>query len=496
MGIVIKKSSRVLLLTYIGFFVGYLNMLLLLPYVFRPEEIGLIRLMLAISAMFATLASFGAPQIATKYFPYFTGSDIRRSTFIKSLLVLTFFGALLFSLVLIILKNLFIGTYSVKSPMFIDYFWYLVPLTASLIFFGITEAIVIVQGKPAVPAFIREIYTRLLLTISAVAFLFSLVSFTGFIRLVSLLYILAPFILIVYGYKKNLLPHKGSVFTIHKNEISEIAKFGFFAFLGNAGAIVLTNIDSIVLSAYSGLVSTGIYSIALFITVVIEIPKRSLSQVLVPMVVKANKEEDTGILEVLYKKSSINQFIIGGMIFLIIWLNIDSIFSLIPHGEVYSAGKWVVFWISLGKLFDMFTGINSEIIGTSRYYRTDLVIFFILNLIGIGLNFILIPSYGVIGAAVAAFSSIILYNTVRFIFIAIVMRIQPFTGKTFIAVTCFAVTFITVGLFPKLDQPVFDIALRSLFITLIFGGTIIALKVSEDISATFRKVITRFFTKN
>ncbi len=113
----------------------------------------------------------------------------------------------------------------------------------------------------------------------------------------------------------------------------------------------------------------------MFIAVIIEIPKRSLSQVLIPLVVQANKDHDIKTLNVLYKKSSINQFLIGTMIFLIIWLNIDSLFSLIPNGDIYRQGKWVVFLISLAKLFDMLTGINAEIVGTSRYYKMDLLSF-------------------------------------------------------------------------------------------------------------------------
>jgi len=61
------------------------------------------------------------------------------------------------------------------------------------------------------------------------------------------------------------------------------------------------------------------------------------------------------------------------MLFLGIWCNIDSIFELIPNGEIYSPGKWVVFYIGLSKLFDMATGVNQEIVGTSKYYKIDLL---------------------------------------------------------------------------------------------------------------------------
>jgi O-antigen/teichoic acid export membrane protein len=494
MGIIIQRSGYTAMLSYLGFFIGYVNMLWLFPYAFRPEEIGLIRLLLAVAALFATLFSFGGSQVATKFFPYFKETIQRRSAFFRFLCSLALIGVILFTAVFTCFHNNIIDIYSRKSPLFIIYLWYLLPLTASLIFYGIIEAFIVVQGYPLVPTLLREIYTRILLTITSLVFLAALISFSGFIGLVCLLYCIAPVMLFFYARTKGLVPFTGTVRGIHRKEISEISQFGTFAFLGNAGAVLLANIDSVVLSAYSGLASTGIYGIALFIAVIIEVPKRSLSQVLIPLVVQANKDHNVKILDVLYKKSSINQFLIASVIFLVIWLNIDSIFSLIPHGDIYREGKWVVFFISLAKLFDMLTGINAEIVGTSRYYKIDLLFFSIISLIGISLTFLLIPLYGIIGAALAVLLSTVLYNTTRFIFIAVVMKIQPFTKKTIVAGLCAALTYGVILFVPVTNITVIDIGLRTVFIGVIFGGLILSLHVSEDISQTFHKIVVRFYS--
>ena len=88
-------------------------------------------------------------------------------------------------------------------------------------------------------------------------------------------------------------------------------------------------------------------------------------------------KEDRKQLEMLYKKSSITQLIIGGFIFILVWFNIENIFKIIPHGNVYAQGIWVVFFIGLGKIFDMATGINQEIVGSSKYYKIDLFLSFL-----------------------------------------------------------------------------------------------------------------------
>jgi O-antigen/teichoic acid export membrane protein len=492
MGIVIRRSGYTAILSYLGFFIGYVNMLWLFPYIFQPEEIGLIRLMIAVSTMFATLASFGGSQVATKFFPYFAETIQRRSAFFKFLCGIAIAGAIIFIAVFTCFHTNIIDIYSKKSPLFITYLWYLIPLTTSLVLYGIIEAFVVVQKYPLVPALLREVYTRALLTIAALAFLATLISFSGFIELVCLLYCISPIILFFYAHNKGLVIFTGTVQDIHRKEINEIAQFGMFAFLGNAGATLLANIDSVVLSAYSGLVSTGIYGIAFFIAVIIEIPKRSLSQVLIPLVVQANKDFDIKTLNVLYKKSSLNQFLIGTAIFLAVWLNIDNLFSLIPNGDIYREGKWVVFLISFAKLFDMLTGINAEIIGTSRYYKIDLLFFSIISIIGISLNFILIPIYGIVGAALAVLLSTVLYNTTRFIFIAVVMKIQPFSKKTLIAMICTLFTFGVLSIVPSFNGTIIDIGLRTILIGIIFGGLVLNLNISEDISQTVRKIVARF----
>lgn len=180
MGIVIRRSSYVAIVSYVGFFIGYVNMLWLLPYAFRPEEIGLVRLMLAVATMFATLSSFGGSQIVTKFFPYFSESLPRRITFVKLFCGFAFFGAAVFFLCFIFFSDRIAAIYYGKSPLFVSYVPYILPLTMSLIIYNIIEAFVIVQGRPLVPALLREVYTRMGLTIAIIVFIVITFSLSGF----------------------------------------------------------------------------------------------------------------------------------------------------------------------------------------------------------------------------------------------------------------------------------------------------------------------------
>jgi len=218
--------------------------------------------------------------------------------------------------------------------------------------------------------------------------------------------------------------------------------------------------------------------------------------VLIPIVSEANKNNDVAKLKQLYQKSSLNQLIVGGLLFLGIWSNIDCIFQLIPHGDIYIQGKWVVFFIGMSKLFDMAAGINAEIIGTSRYYKIDLFFFCFLSIFGIVGNMIFIPLYQMTGAAIASAISVFLFNTMRFLFLYSVFRIQPFSFKTLKVLGAAGIVFVINRLLPTLEPVVADIVVRSALITIVFGVLVIGLKISEDINALtiriFSSIRSRF----
>jgi hypothetical protein len=80
----------------------------------------------------------------------------------------------------------------------------------------------------------------------------------------------------------------------------------------------------------------------------------------------------------------------------------------------------------------------------------------------------------------------------RFIFIAVVMKIQPFTKSTFVAGVCVLVTYGVVALIPRMNLAALDMLLRTICIGIVLGGLILHLHVSEDVSNTFHKLLVRF----
>ena len=491
MGIVIRQSIKTTVVSYIGFAIGYLNTLLLFPLVLSKEQIGLTRLLISVSFLFATFASLGAGNIPTKFFPYFRDASKQHNGILSLLLSIGLAGFSLFVVVFILLKDVIFNIYSKNSPLLLEYFFYFIPFTLIVVLITIFESYLIVQQKPILPAFVREILMRLLMMFGLTAIYLGFFTFNSFANSIIIYYLVGLLVLVLYIKREKILFLKPNFKIVKSAHFKEMLVFAGFVIMGNASATIIANIDSLMLSAYSGLGSAGIYTIAFFIAAVIEIPKRSISQVVVPIVSQANKDGDISKLKELYQKTSLNQLIVGGLIFLGIWCNIENIFNLIPNGEIYAQGKWVVFFIGLSKLFDMATGVNQEIVGTSKYYKIDLLFYLFLVVIAVISNYIFIPIYGITGAAIASAISIFLFNSIRYLFLFKVFEIQPFSFNTLKILIIFMLTLLISHLMTPFNNFIVDLILRSLLVLILFGGLVLLLKISEDVQIVINSTIAR-----
>ena len=491
MGVVIKQSIKTSIVTYLGMMLGYVNTLLLFPYILSAEQIGLMRLLIDIAALAAPFAQLGISNIALRFFPHFKDESKRHNGFLFLLLLTGFVGFSLFAIILLVFKGFLFHAYVANSPLFIHYLYFLLPLTFFVVFYQIFESYTQSFLKIVVPGFIREVMLRLMATVWVILFFYQIMGLDGFVMLMVSSYGIALLLIIFYvGYLKKLYLKPDFRFA-KTSLLKEMQTYGLWVLLGGAGGLLVTKIDTLMISSMSGLSKTGVYSIAFFIATIIEIPRRTISQIAYPLVADAWKNNDLAKIKNLYEKSALNQLIIGSFLFIGIWTNIDSIFSLIPNGGIYSTGKYVVFFIGIGKLVDMATGVNGEIIITSKYYRFDILSVSCLAALAIGTNLIFIPMYGITGAALAAAISLFLFNMLRFLFIKIKFGLQPYSLKTIVALIVPVLAYYISTLIPLQQHIFIDIFLRSAMVTLVFFVLIVGLKVSADVNETLYKVFLK-----
>jgi len=254
-------------------------------------------------------------------------------------------------------------------------------------------------------------------------------------------------------------------------------------------------VDQVMISGMLGLHWNGIYTTAFYIAVVIEMPRRALTQITTPLVSRAFDRGDMAEVGTLYKKVSINQMIAGSLLYIGIAANLSSIFRLVPNNEVFIQGITVVNVIGIGKLLDMTFSLNGEIIVMSRYFRFNVVSLIILAFLAVLLNLWLIPIYGIDGAAWASAIALFLYNAVKMAFVWIRLGVQPFAWNN-VKMLGIGAGVLTTGLYlPAFSNVFVDIIVRSALITVLFMGGVLFFRVSNDVNGLLRSVLTRVFGK-
>ena len=488
MGIVQKQGIRIALITYLGIVVGAINTMFIFPRVLGAEKHGLVMLLLSIATIFTQFVHLGVPNVIIRFYPYFKENKkfIRRIAFQLPLMALMLFGVFIF-----LLGDTIFHSYNSKSSLFAAHSDYVLPLVASLVLFEVLVGISRSELKTVFPSFLREFVLRVSTLVLLVLHFIDYIDFREFMFFWLGIYALNVAFMSVYLITKKLVKFDfGWPLVADKLLGKRMVNYGLVTLLTASATIFINRIDVLMLGHYLNLENIAFYTVALFMATLIEIPARSIIQIGKPLLAKAWERDDRNEIQSLYYKSALNQMIVGSLVFIGIWLNIDDVLLLVP--EKYQGVQYVFLFIGLGKLFNASCGVSGGVLLTSEKYRYDLYV----NLFLIGLtlftNMIFIPIYGIEGAALATGISIVMYNLVKWYLLKKWFGFQPFNHRFLLAIAvCFITLFITSQINFDFEMVLLRIALKSIFILVVFSLMIISMRVSPEINAFVHKLLKR-----
>ena len=139
MGIIEKQATRNAIYSYIGAGLGFLTTLWL-AHQLSPAENGVIGILVSFSALFAQFANLGFTSVTIRFFPYFRNKDKGHHGFLFYAIVITLLGFVLCWIVYEFMKPWLISGNMAKSKLFVDYIFYLMPLTLFTVFFNIFDS--------------------------------------------------------------------------------------------------------------------------------------------------------------------------------------------------------------------------------------------------------------------------------------------------------------------------------------------------------------------
>ncbi|MCX6181989.1 MAG: oligosaccharide flippase family protein [Bacteroidetes bacterium] len=494
MGVVQKQGIQSSIILYAGFAIGAFNILVLFPRFFTTEEFGLTRLLFAVASTFSGLALLGTNQMMIKFFPFYKDRlHKKENDFLFLATMLPIIGFVILCIVSYLLKDVFLENYSKRSSLFVHYFYLIYPLAFSLTLFTVFETYSRSLLKTVVPSVLRDLGYRAFTTFFIALFVMKLVSFDSFIVIFCNYYFIAVAIMLIYIYRMEHLNYVVSRSVVSKRLYKRILTYGTLMFGGSLFGILAENVDAFMIAGIAGLESTAIFVVASYVATIIQLPKRSITNILTPMVAQAWKDKNISLIDRMYKKSSINLMVTGVFLFLLVWVNIDALFSFLP--PVYIGGKYVVLIMGISTIIDLSTGINGEILVTSSVWRVSFYSHVVLIALSIPTNYFLVKQFGIMGSAYSNLIAYSAYNTYRFVIIYHKYKMQPFTWNSLKCLIIGGLSVIVVVSIPDFSNPFISIAIKGLLVCVLFGTATIFFKVSDDINAIYYKTWKRFYNK-
>lgn len=492
----IRRQSIVSsVIIYIGFGIGLLNIYLFTKKgIFLDPQFGLYNVLIAIATMMMALSSLGMPVYLYKFYPYYKAHLPDKKNDQASIALLT--GILGFIIIIvagIVFKHLVIRKYITNAPEIVEYYNWIFPLGFGLLIFSILEAYSWQLHKSVFTNFLKEVLWRLFTTVIIILFAFKVIEFDLFIKFFAFSYPFIAVVLLTYLIVKKKINFTFTISKVTRRFSKNIFRLCSYIYAG----LIIFNLsivfDSLVISSVldNALTQLAVYSVAQNIASMIQAPQRGIIAASVAHLSTAWKEKNLQLIQKIYQRSSINQLIFAcGLFSLVILSFTDAVVTFQLKGT-YLEAYYVVIFLGLTKVVDMGTGVNSQIIATSTFWKFEMTSGIILLTVMLPLSYLLTKELGIVGTGIAQLISISIYNLIRIIFLWKKFKLNPFTVHTIqtiiLAAACYAICYFSfrgihewTGMF-----------LRSISFIALYATGAFYLKLSPDIQPVMQTIQKR-----
>lgn len=505
MGVIARQSIKGAMANYLGVAIGFLTTFFVITRYLTPEEVGLTRVMVDAAMLFSSLAQLGTNATIVRFFPYFKdeGDPKGRNHGIFGLSVLIpFIGFLLFVIAFVLFHDSISATYAAKSPLMVDYIYYLLPLTFFALYMTVFETNASVLLRITIPKLVREVGVRVFNLICYLLYGFGVITLDWFVALFCGSYLLAMILNIVYLFTLKKISFRIDWSFVDRKMLGEMLRYTLFM----TATVLASNIPlfaSLFLGAQVGLTLTGVYTIAFFIANVVETPYRSLGAISRPMIAQSVRDNNWVEVNRLGKQVSLHQFLVSTLILFFIWVNLNDLFAIIPNGHQYEEGLWVVLILGIAKVINSSLSIATDVVNYSRHYPMSLCLIVVLTLSAIVLNRTLIDIWGINGAACATLFSYLLYYVLLNVFIYCRLKVNLFSVGLLKTVVLLAVLYtlywvceLAIVAVVGSSDTIVSVLMRGAVRTLVLGVAAICLLykmgISKDVNGIINKYIDKF----
>lgn len=387
------------------------------------ELYGVFNLLAYWGNLLADFARIGTGDSLLRFIPKYKSRN--KDTLIAEVISFTFTVPLIISCLVMVLVIVF--SYDLSNILFKNYQYsnYIVLYSPTIVFTTIYLTFISIlhsfKNQKRV-VFARDIIANLskLFTLILFAFLgykLAAALLSNLMRDLTIVGI-TLFFLVKY-FKKHL-----AFFKLNYSEKKDFSKYSLTLFGQSLFNKYTFRLDVIFLGFLRNTFEVGLYSVALKIQPFIYMVSSSMSLIFSPIVVELFEKKDFGNLSFIYKKVTKWTFMISFPLVCIIVIFSQKILSIFGSSFILASNSLII--LCLGSLMADILGLSGQIINMIGKPMINLINSIFLTVIMVILFIILIPKYGIWGAAISYSVGLLIINVARVIEVYKFIGIHPF----------------------------------------------------------------------
>jgi len=253
------------------------------------------------------------------------------------------------------------------------------------------------------------------------------------------------------------------------------------------------NFESLVLGSFGILADVGVYSVILTLSNVGNMGFVALRSISNPIFAELHHKKKFAELKSYYQTINRWSLSFNFPIFLVITIFPENILTI--FGEDFTVGVTALIILAFGTLFNAATGACGALLNMSGYSKLNFYNSMVYLATTLVLDFVLIPKYGLLGAAVAGGLTFVIINTLMMAEVYLLIdKILPFNKTLFKPIFAAAVAG-SAAYFVKdlilVHHPIPQLLVVGLVMLLLYIAILRTLKFSQEDQFILRKLTKR-----
>ncbi len=496
MGVIKEQSFKRLVVNLSGVFIGMISVLFI--YSLDDDIYGYAQFLTSSAVLLVPFASIGAVPSSIRYFAKYKESKKGTSSLLSLMLMVTFLGFIGFSAMVVFFQEnfyQFIDWLKLDSELVRANINVLLALTLMMLLVNLCTAFASNYHKVVIPSLVSSFAYKLYLPSIVLCYYFSYIGRSSFAFMIVAFYFVAACVLFAYLYRINALKLSRPSFISNENKRSMLQYF-LFGGLNSIGSTLAFRIDAIMLAVMLSPASAGLYAKILFISNVISLPRDALQSIVNPIVSESWEFDDRPKIKSLYQRSSLNLFVIGISLFIILYFALDGLIHISAKPESFQNAKTILIYLAFAKIADLISSVSNGIISFSKAYKFNLIFILILGICNLFFNYYLIGEFNVIGAAMATCASFVIFNLIKLVFIYLKYEMNPLSMNMFKMLLWSAICF-AAAYWIHFDINIFFLSMvKSGLVAILLAGGIYFFNLAPDLKSVTNNFLIQIKLKS